>query len=87
MEFHREMKKENEKSDSKETQRSCKKKERNVFVGEKVFSKKKKRRVNMRRVDRERVNIRTVHTRRGNMKRVKIRRKRNEKHKVKNEED
>ena len=50
--FHREMKKENEKGDSKETQRSCKKKREMFFFWEKVFSKKK-RRVNLRRVDKE----------------------------------
>ena len=49
------MKKENEKSDWKETQRSCKKKERKVFFFFwKKCSARKKRRLNMRRVDRER---------------------------------
>ena len=46
-------KKRMKKGDWKETQRPCKKKERKgIFVFEKVFSKKK-RRVNMRRVDEE----------------------------------
>ena len=48
---HRDEKNENETSDSKET-KILQKKERKVYFLEKVFSKEK-RRVNLRRVDRE----------------------------------
>ena len=84
--FHSEMKKENEERRLKRNTKILQKKERKgIFVFEKVFSKKK-RRVNMRRVDEESDHQEGTYKERKHEE-SQNREKKNEQHKVENDED